>query len=40
MQTACASVPAADVLATVLFAVTAIVPVVVMTPQPPVKLMV
>ena len=30
-------VPAADVLVTVLFAVTVIVPVVVITPQPPVS---
>ena len=37
IQTVCASVPTAEVRATVLFAVTAMVPVVVITPQPPVK---
>ncbi len=37
IHTVCASVPIADVLVTVLFAVTAIVPVVVMFPQPPVR---
>ena len=38
IQTVCAIVLAADVRVTVLFGVTAMVPVVVNTPQPPVKL--
>jgi hypothetical protein len=37
IHTVCASVPTADVLATVLLGVTVIVPVVVITPQPPVR---
>ena len=37
IQTVCATVVAADVRVTVLFAVTSMVPVVVNTPQPPVK---
>ena len=37
IQTVCASVPTAEVLVTVLFAVTAIVPVVVIVPHPPVS---
>jgi hypothetical protein len=37
IQTVCASVPTAEVRAKVLFAVTAMVPVVVITPHPPVK---
>ena len=37
IQTVCAVVAAAEVLVIVLFAVTAIVPVVVTVPQPPVK---
>jgi len=37
IHTVCASVPTGEVLATVLLAVTVIVPVVVITPQPPVR---
>ena len=37
IHTVCAVVAGADVLVTVLLAVTAIVPVVVITPQPPVR---
>ena len=37
IQTVCATDAAAEVLVTVLFAVTEMVPVAVMTPQPPVN---
>ena len=37
IQTVCALVPAADVKVIVLFGVTVIVPVAVITPQPPVR---